>query len=746
MGNYPPSSTFKLVVAATLLETLYNNYSPYPGYWNERDIFEYTLDKEINCRGGRYIGRDWFGCNKVHGHVNLRSAISESCNTYFYTLGLELGWDAVYVMAKRFGLGNETQIDFGYESSGLLPDKRWKSETLDSPWYDGNTAHACIGQGYLLFTPIQVNNIASAIATGGTIYKPHIVKEVFDPETSEVNDRTSPEVLSENIMCDQTVNYLQDSMRSVVVEGTAYYARMSRVAPIAGKTGTAENPDGEPHAWFTCYAPYTGTYSRAGQEPIELDPEIASADPIAVTVFLEHGGSGGFAAAPIATAIIKYIFERNQDRQRMTSEEIVAEVNEILTKTEKEMGLTIFIPTEADIRESFIQDIEERRKEQAARQRELVRQYEQETLELIQDTIREETQVFERQITHSDNNNSPSTTSSSPNNRSNERNNQNRQTNQSTPSAQSSQSSQSTQTAQSTQTSDASAQSNQSQQDQSSRPSTTQSSNSNNSSQSDSSANQSSSSQQNSQSQSSEDTISTNQSSSTTAIQTESQSTQQTSSQSSNSQQSTSQPSNQSESQTQSSSTTSTQDTSSSRDNSSSTESSREANTISNTRTERPIPDRGQIHIQSSSAQARNNTQRNAQTSDQESSSESLESIESEINTINQNRSHLEEQLEEEMKQEEQRAKERMERAMQQAQQRERQQEREQAQRAQQEENLPENIRRLNQQQQSRNSQEMREFLQQRRQSEEQNAELRSFIEEETRRLQNRMNTYDKEE
>lgn len=184
--------------------------------------------------------------------------------------------------SKKFGLGSITGIDLCEEKSGLVPSRKWKKKVRNEPWYDGDTVNISIGQGYLLITPLQAANIAAWVANSGKLFRPYLVKEIRDTDGKCIWEVKKQETLNVNLK-PSTLDLLKNGMENVVSSGTGFAANIQGVR-IAGKTGTAENPQGEVHGWFIGYA------------PVE-DPQIALA------VFVEHGGMGGVVAAPIAKKI-----------------------------------------------------------------------------------------------------------------------------------------------------------------------------------------------------------------------------------------------------------------------------------------------------------------------------------------------------------------------------------------------------------------------------------------------------------
>lgn len=269
-SQYPPGSIFKIITAIAALE--------------EKVIDE---KEKIFCRGGINYGSWSFGCWRKggHGFVDLHKALVESCDVYFYEIGRRLGIDKIYKYAVAFGFGKETGIDIipVKEKKGLIPNAEWKRERKKLPWYLGDTFISAIGQGFITVTPIQMAMMTSTIFNGGYIYKPSLIKD------NKTFVRT--------VRIDQkTINIIKGALSGVVNEqgGTAQSAR-SFLTQVGGKTGTAQvvgkkkGLSGErfmDHAWFVAFA------------PVE-NPEIA------LSVFVEHGGSGGAVAAPIAKKTIE---------------------------------------------------------------------------------------------------------------------------------------------------------------------------------------------------------------------------------------------------------------------------------------------------------------------------------------------------------------------------------------------------------------------------------------------------------
>ena len=288
---YPPGSTYKIVTALA-------------------GLAEGVIDKDsvIYCPGYYYFGNRVYRCWKRGGHgaVDLKRAIAESCDVYFYQVGQRVGVDTLAEYAKKMGLGEKTGIEMEHEKSGLIPTKEWKRKAKNERWHEGETLSLAIGQGFNLLTPLQVCLMTAATANGGKIYKPKLIESVTTPD-GEVVERFEPELIGElNSREKAYLELIRDGLVEVVhgIRGTARNVRIEGIT-IGGKTGTAQVvriaqykglKDSEipykyrDHAWFTCYAP-------------------AENPQIAVTVLVEHGLHGGSGAGPIARVVMKKYFE-----------------------------------------------------------------------------------------------------------------------------------------------------------------------------------------------------------------------------------------------------------------------------------------------------------------------------------------------------------------------------------------------------------------------------------------------------
>lgn len=264
-GMYPPGSVFKVVIAAAALESM--------------KISDRT---QVLCTGSYPLGTAKFNCWKEGGHglQNLTDALMNSCNVFFYNAGRNAGVDAIEYYAKLFGFGRPSGIDLPDEARGIVPGRLWKRLHRNDAWYEGDTMNYSIGQGYLLVTPIQILDMMAAVANNGYSVKPFIVKRigakyVLRPKPTKIPVKAN------------TIRKIREGLLKTVNDekGTGRRARVDG-ALVAGKTGTAQNPQGATHAWFSGFAPFD-------------DPKIC------VVVFLEHGGKGGSEPSEIASAIFQ---------------------------------------------------------------------------------------------------------------------------------------------------------------------------------------------------------------------------------------------------------------------------------------------------------------------------------------------------------------------------------------------------------------------------------------------------------
>jgi len=280
-GTYPPGSTFKPFVAAGALQQ---------GTITESTTFFDT--------GVIQVGEQRFNGWKPGGHgtVNVISAIANSVNGFFFSIGGGygdidgIGISGIDKIASAFGFGKKLDVDLNTEADGLLPTPEWKEQNYGEPWYLGDTYNASIGQGFVLVTPLQLANATAAIANGGTVWWPHLGTKVLYPDGS--TQEIKPRALSEHATDEKSVEIVRRGMRATVDGGTG---RLLADLPVAaaGKTGTAQFGTGEPNAWFTAFAPY--------DEPT-----------LAIAVLVEQAGEGSDFSAPVARAALSYYFSKDK--------------------------------------------------------------------------------------------------------------------------------------------------------------------------------------------------------------------------------------------------------------------------------------------------------------------------------------------------------------------------------------------------------------------------------------------------
>lgn len=296
-GVYPPASTFKIITSAAGLEQGIIDSS-------------YTVEDTGVLTIGEFSFTNWYFTQygKTDGVVDVTKAIARSNDIFYYKLADKIGVDRLSQTAGEFGVGSYLGIDLPGEAKGVLPTKEWKEENIGEQWYLGDNYHYGIGQGFLLTTPLQVNAWTQAIANGGTIYQPHLLKS------------KGKKVLNRDFLSEETVRLIREGMVEACSEGGTAYPLFNfivknadlpidgknilqspkattaadfadfRSIPIACKTGTAEHIAGRTsHAWLTAFAP-------------AYDPEIV------VTVLAEEAGEGSEIAAPIARKVLEAYF------------------------------------------------------------------------------------------------------------------------------------------------------------------------------------------------------------------------------------------------------------------------------------------------------------------------------------------------------------------------------------------------------------------------------------------------------
>jgi penicillin-binding protein 2 len=276
-GTYPSGSIVKLVVAAAALQ--------------EHLV---TRTTAFLSTGGLEVGNWFFKDWQVGGHgvTNVIKALAWSVNTYFYYIGggynnfSGLGADKIIEYMKEFNLSKSTGIDLPGENTGFLPSKDWKQTTKNERWYVGDTYNLSIGQGDLLVTPLQAAVWTGAIANGGKIIQPRLGKYIVDT-TEKTSYEIPTKIINSDFVDESNINIIREGMRECVKTGSC---KLLNSLPFlaAGKTGTAQwSKKGDPHAWFTGFAPY-------------YNPKIV------ITVLIEEGREGSTAAMPVATEFLRW--------------------------------------------------------------------------------------------------------------------------------------------------------------------------------------------------------------------------------------------------------------------------------------------------------------------------------------------------------------------------------------------------------------------------------------------------------
>ena len=313
-GLYPPGSTIKPVVALSALEN---------------DIM--STKKTVYCKGNMELYGQTYHCwkEKGHGYMNMRSAIKQSCDIYFYETARRLGIDRLSITAKDFGLGKKVLENFVEEKSGIVPNTKWKKENIGRGWVLGETLISGIGQGYFQSTPIQLCLMMAQLANGGHEIRPRIVDDKY--KLVEITNAWREEFINRSKDIDfnnpiirklyrnkENIKFVLDALYGATNEplGTSYRSRLTKKEYIyAGKTGTSQirritaeerelklkNEDlpyeKRDHALFIAFAPYK-------------NPRYS------ISVVIEHGGSGSSGAAPIAKKVIKKVLERHKLRKK----------------------------------------------------------------------------------------------------------------------------------------------------------------------------------------------------------------------------------------------------------------------------------------------------------------------------------------------------------------------------------------------------------------------------------------------
>ncbi len=292
-GRYVTGSIVKPLIASAVLEEkiissekeIYDNkgFIEIPHQYDPEIIFKF---------------QDW----TIHGWTDMRKAIAESCNVYFYTVGggyekqEGLGPTKIKQYLELFGWAAKTGIDLPGEAKGFVPGKEWKKEIWNEGWWDGDTYNLSIGQGYLLVTPLEVAVAFSAIANGGILYQPQIVREIVDKEKNLIEE-FKPKIIRQDFIDPENLQVVREGMRQAVTGVNSPQASAislnSLSVSVAAKTGTAELGDNHYHNWVTVFAPYQ-------------DPEIV------LTIMIENVKELQAVVVPLSKVILEWYFTPEQ--------------------------------------------------------------------------------------------------------------------------------------------------------------------------------------------------------------------------------------------------------------------------------------------------------------------------------------------------------------------------------------------------------------------------------------------------
>jgi len=287
-GTYLTGSTIKPLIASAALE--------------EKII---SPEKKINAQGKILVQDQWnpekiweYKDWAVHGWTDIRKAIAQSVNVYFYTIGggygdqKGLGPTKIKEYLEKFGWNQKTGIDLPGEAEGFIPDKEWKKKTFpnDPGWWDGDTYNLSIGQGFLQITPLEVAASFVSIANGGKLLQPQVVKEIIDSKKNPIEE-IKPKVIRENFIKPENLQIVREGMRQAVTSGSATGWLDQLRVPAAAKTGTAELGKEFYNNWVTVFAPYE-------------DPKIV------LTIIIENVKGVQTAALPVAKAVLEWYFAR----------------------------------------------------------------------------------------------------------------------------------------------------------------------------------------------------------------------------------------------------------------------------------------------------------------------------------------------------------------------------------------------------------------------------------------------------
>lgn len=271
-GEYPPGSVFKIITGTAALE-----------------LGKVTVEEKILDNGKHWLISKGNAGGEALGWIDFKEALSKSDNVYFYEMGNRVGIDNLEKYARLYGLGAVTGIKLPGEAKGLVANRRYKEEMFQERWYLSETFDAAIGQGFQLVTPLQMAMVMGEIANGGYRFRPFLVSKIVSPAGKTIKEFL-PEKTGRITISGPTLAVIRQALHEVALPGgTAAHVFQGFPVSIAGKTGTAENSQGDDHGWFVAYAPFE-------------NPQVV------VAVLVEHGGYGSQSAAPIAKDILTAVF------------------------------------------------------------------------------------------------------------------------------------------------------------------------------------------------------------------------------------------------------------------------------------------------------------------------------------------------------------------------------------------------------------------------------------------------------
>ncbi|MBI2012333.1 hypothetical protein HYS90_00210 [Candidatus Curtissbacteria bacterium] len=275
-GSYPPGSVFKIVSALAGLES---------GVISKDSQIEDV--GEFKIANDRFVNWYYLTAGKKDGFLKVDRAIARSNDIFFYRIAEKTGLETIRKMAIKFGMGQKTGVDLPDEAFGLVPDEAWKQSAYGLDWFLGDTLHLGIGQGFMLSTPLQINSLTSFMASG-KLERPYLVSQI-DGKDGAGTVKIESKILGENLVGAENFKVVREGMRQACEQGGTAFPFFNAPYKVGCKTGTAEKTLGNPHAWFTAFAPFD-------------NPQIS------VTVIIEDGGEGSRVSAPAAREILDWWF------------------------------------------------------------------------------------------------------------------------------------------------------------------------------------------------------------------------------------------------------------------------------------------------------------------------------------------------------------------------------------------------------------------------------------------------------